>query len=228
MEHIKIKDWSVGDRPREKLSLSGPGSLSVAELIAILLRTGTAKSTALDLSRQVLAYADNNLIELARLSVSDLSKIKGLGPVKATTLVAALELGRRRNESEGKIKTPISCSQDAVKMVQHKLSDLHHEEFCVILMNKANRVIDIKTISQGGLSGTVVDPKVIFREALQVRACAMILCHNHPSGNPKPSEADLQLTRKIKEAGKNLEISVLDHVIIAGSTFYSFADEGII
>lgn len=226
MEHLNIKEWALEDRPREKLVKYGKSSLSTAELIAILLRTGTAKSTALDLSRQVLAFANNDLSSLCRLTISDLSKIKGLGPVKAITLVAALELGRRRREEETPMKSQITCSKDAVDMLQPHLADLNHEEFWIILLNKANRLINKKAISTGGMTGTVVDPKIIFREALEARACAIILGHNHPSGNNKPSEADIQLTKKLREAGKNLEISVLDHVIIAGSTFYSFADEG--
>lgn len=226
MEHLNIKEWALEDRPREKLVKYGKSSLSTAELIAILLRTGTAKSTALDLSRQVLAFANNDLSSLCRLTISDLSKIKGLGPVKAITLVAALELGRRRREEETPMKSQITCSKDAVDMLQPHLADLNHEEFWIILLNKANRLINKKVVSTGGMTGTVVDPKIIFREALEARACAIILGHNHPSGNNKPSEADIQLTKKLREAGKNLEISVLDHVIIAGSTFYSFADEG--
>lgn len=226
MEHLNIKEWAIEDRPREKLVKYGKSSLSTAELIAILLRTGTAKSTALDLSRQVLAFANNDLSSLCRLTISDLSKIKGLGPVKAITLVAALELGRRRREEETPMKSQITCSKDAVDMLQPHLADLNHEEFWIILLNKANRLINKKVVSTGGMTGTVVDPKIIFREALEARACAIILGHNHPSGNNKPSEADIQLTKKLREAGKNLEISVLDHVIIAGSTFYSFADEG--
>lgn len=226
MEHLNIKEWAKEDRPREKLVKYGKSSLSTAELIAILLRTGTAKSTALDLSRQVLAFANNDLSSLCRLTISDLSKIKGLGPVKAITLVAALELGRRRREEETPMKSQITSSKDAVDMLQPHLADLNHEEFWIILLNKANRLINKKAISTGGMTGTVVDPKIIFREALEARACSIILGHNHPSGNNKPSEADIQLTKKLQEAGKNLEISVLDHVIIAGSTFYSFADEG--
>ena len=226
MEHLNIKEWAKEDRPREKLVKYGKSSLSTAELIAILLRTGTAKSTALDLSRQVLAFANNDLSSLCRLTISDLSKIKGLGPVKAITLVAALELGRRRREEETPMKSQITCSKDAVDMLQPHLADLNHEEFWIILLNKANRLINKKAISTGGMTGTVVDPKIIFREALEARACSIILGHNHPSGNNKPSEADIQLTKKLQEAGKNLEISVLDHVTIAGSTFYSFADEG--
>jgi len=228
IEHLNIKDWALEDRPREKLMKLGKQSLSTAELIAILLRTGTRKSTALDLSRQVLGASNNDLSQLSRLTINDLSKIKGLGPVKAITLVAALELGRRRREEETPKKSQISCSKDAVDILQPHLADLNHEEFWIILLNKANRLIDKKSISSGGMTGTVVDPKIIFREALESRACAIILGHNHPSGNTKPSEADIQLTKKLKEAGKNLEISVLDHVIIAGSSFYSFADEGML
>ena len=228
MDHLNIKKWAESDRPREKLVKYGKESLSIAELLAILLRTGTSKTTALDLSRQVLSNSENDLTQLARLSVSDISKIKGLGPVKAITIVAALELGRRRREEETTQKSQISSSKDAADILQPILEDLNHEEFWIILLNKANRLIDKKVISSGGMSATVVDPKIIFRVALENRACSIILGHNHPSGNTKPSESDIQLTKKLKEAGKNLEISVLDHIIIAGSSFYSFADEGLL
>ncbi len=228
MDHLNIKKWAEADRPREKLVKYGKESLSIAELLAILLRTGTSKTTALDLSRQVLSNSENDLTQLARLSVSDLSKIKGLGPVKAITIVAALELGRRRREEETTQKSQISSSKAAADILQPILEDLDHEEFWIILLNKANRLIDKKVISSGGMSATVVDPKIIFRVALENRACSIILGHNHPSGNTKPSESDIQLTKKLKEAGKNLEISVLDHIIIAGSSFYSFADEGLL
>lgn len=226
MPKQSIKEWAENDRPREKLQKWGAASLSDAELIAILFRNGTSTSTALDLAREVLTTNQNDLQEIARRGVSNLSSVAGVGPVKAITLQAALELGRRCRLSETKKKDKIGNSSDAVQLLSPILRDLPHEEFWIILLNRANAVMDIRPISKGGVSGTVVDPKMIFNEALQQKASGIILSHNHPSANPNPSESDIQLTRKVKEGGKLLEIMILDHIIIAGSTFYSFADEG--
>ncbi|MBL7924889.1 MAG: DNA repair protein RadC [Bacteroidia bacterium] len=226
MKTSKIKEWSPADRPREKLLQSGPSALGEAELLAILLRNGTREHTAIDLARLLLASCNHDLQELARAGQSQLSGIKGVGQVKALTVVAALELGRRCRLAEAKQKERIGCSLDAVHLLDPVLRDLPHEEFWIILLNRANAVMDLRPISKGGISGTVVDPKMIFHEALHIRASGIILGHNHPSANPKPSESDVQLTKKLKEGGKLLEISVLDHIIIAGSSFYSFADEG--
>lgn len=228
MDHIKISEWAQSDRPREKLLNSGSASLSEAELIAILLRSGTREMTALDLARNVLSGHQNDLSILSRVSVKDLSKFKGLGPVKAITILAALELGKRRREAIQKDKPSVTCSNDAVELIRPHLADLNHEEFWILLLNRANKVTDKKMISKGGVSGTVVDPKIIFRYALEGRASAIVLSHNHPSGNLKPSDSDIQLTKKLKDAGKSLEISVLDHIIIAGESYYSFADEGML
>lgn len=206
----------------------GSSALSDAELIAILIRNGTADLTAIDLARQVLLTCNNDLLEIAKKGFQELSKTKGIGPVKAITLVAAVELGRRCRSKAARKKDTISCSRDAVNMLEPHLSDLAHEEFWIILLNRANLVMDIRPISKGGVSGTVVDPKMIFHEALQIRASGIILSHNHPSSNPKPSESDIQLTRKLKDGGKLLEIAILDHIIIAGASFYSFADEGML
>ncbi len=228
MNHLPIKAWSEDDRPREKLLRQGKEQLSDAELIAILLRNGTREKTAIELARQLLLLADNNLYDFGRIDIDRLSEVKGIGKVKAITLVAALELGRRRATSLMPQRKQITCSNDAAEEYLHKLSDLPHEEFWILLLNRANKIIDSRQISRGGLTGTVVDPKLIFKEALAAQACAIVLCHNHPSGNAKPSEADIQLTKKLKEGGKNLEIAVLDHVIIAGNGYYSFADEGLL
>ncbi|CAN5491507.1 DNA repair protein RadC [soil metagenome] len=228
MQHLNIKAWAEEDRPREKLILKGPSNLSDAELIAILIRNGTKEHTALDLARQLTTIVNNDLYTLGRQSVSDLAKIKGIGQVKAITLVAALELGRRRRSTEAVTQKLVTGSQDVIQVIQPILADLYHEEFWIILLNRANKIIGKKMISSGGMAGTVVDPRIIFREALDQRASGIILCHNHPSGNPKPSEADIQLTKKIKDAGQHLEITVLDHLIIAGTSFYSFADEGVL
>jgi DNA repair protein RadC len=224
---LNIKSWSPEDRPREKLILKGKSALSDAELIAILLGSGTTTMSAVDLAKKVLQPADNNLHELARLTVKDLTKIKGIGPAKALTIVAALELGRRRKELESNEKGKITGSRDAYDLLKADLLDIAHEEFWVLLLNRANRVIRKSQISQGGVAGTVADPKIIFKLALDDLASGVILAHNHPSGNLTASQADLDLTKKLKEAGKLLDIQVLDHIIVAGQKYFSFADEGI-
>ena len=228
MESLSIKAWAEGDRPREKLILNGRHTLSDAELIAILIRTGVKNITAVDVAKQILYHCNNNLSELSRLNVKDLARFKGIGTVKAVSIVAALELGRRRRESEAIKKEMISSSTDIVELVQPQLADLPHEEFWLILLNRANHIITKIILSKGGISGTVVDPRLVFKAAIEHQASGIILCHNHPSGNPKPSNEDVVLTKKLRDAGKNLDISILDHIIIAGSTFYSFADEGVI
>ena len=228
MEMLTIKSWAEGDRPREKLLLNGRHTLSDAELIAILIRTGIKNQSAVELAKQILHQCNNNLSELSRLNVKELARFKGMGNVKAITVIAALELGRRRRESEAVKKEAISSSNDIVGLMQPQLADLVHEEFWLILLNRANHVITRLAISKGGISGTVVDPRLVFKAAIEHHASGIILCHNHPSGNVKPSSEDINLTKKLRDAGKNLEINVLDHIIIAGASFYSFADEGII
>lgn len=227
-KQLKIKSWSAEDRPREKLVLKGPSSLSHAELVAILIGSGTASSSAVEVAKKILHRAENNLHELARLSVNDLMKVKGVGQAKAVTIVAALELGRRRKESDEEEKPRINGSKDAFEHVKADLMDLPHEEFWVILLNRANRIVKKKRVSEGGVSGTVADPKVIFKLALEELASGVIVVHNHPSGNLTASQSDIDLTRKLKEAGKFLEIQLLDHLIIAGQKYFSFADEGIL
>ncbi len=225
---MNIKSWSPEDRPREKLLLKGTSALSDAELIAILLGSGTAKLSAVDVAKKVLLHVDNNLDSLAKLSVKDLMKAKGIGEAKAVTIVAALELGRRRKDQSPEEKPKMESSKTAFELIKGDLMDLPHEEFWVLLLNRANRVIRKKRISEGGVSGTVADQKIIFKLALEELASAVILVHNHPSGNLKPSESDISLTKKIKEAGKLLEISLFDHLIIAHDRYFSFADEGLI
>lgn len=228
MSNLSIKSWSENDRPREKLMLLGKDALSDAELLSILIRTGTATQNALEVARSVLILGNNNLADLSRLTIEDLSKVNGLGKVKAITIIAALELGRRRRTAESSNIQKIKASIDAVEIFRPHLADLSHEEFWILLLNRANNVIGKKNVSRGGLSGTLVDPKIIFKESIESRASGIILCHNHPSGNNRPSDADIRLTQKIKEGGRHLEISILDHIIIAGSSFYSFADEGLL
>lgn len=226
--YLNIKNWSPEDRPREKLILKGKAALSDAELIAILLGSGTTTLSAVDLAKNVLQTTGHNLNELARLTVKDLTRIKGIGEAKALTIVAALELGRRRKETEGVERPKITCSRDVYELLKPDLLDIPHEEFWVLLLNRANRVTKKQQISQGGVAGTVADPKIIFKLALEELASGIILAHNHPSGNLSASQADISLTRKLKEAGTLLEIQVLDHLIVAGQKYLSFADEGLL
>jgi DNA repair protein RadC len=225
---LTIKSWSPEDRPREKLILKGKAALSDAELVAILLGSGTAALSAVDLAKKVLQAVENNLHDLARMTVKDLIKTKGIGEVKALTIVAALELGRRRKELDANERPKITGSKDVYDVIKADLLDIPHEEFWILLLNRANRVIRKSQISQGGIAGTVADPKIIFKLALDDLASGIILAHNHPSGNLTASQADLDLTKKLKEAGKLLDIQVLDHLIVAGQKYFSFADEGLI
>jgi DNA repair protein RadC len=225
---LNIKSWSPEDRPREKLVLKGTSALSDAELVAILIGSGTPKLSAVELSKKILLQGNNNLNELARLSVRDLMKIKGIGEAKAITIVAALELGRRRKEQDPEEKPKITSSKDAFDLLKGDMMDLPKEEFWVLLLNRANRVTKKKRVSEGGVSGTVADPKIIFKMALEELASGVIVAHNHPSGNLQASQSDLDLTKKLKEAGKFLEIQLLDHIIIANQKYLSFADEGMI
>jgi DNA repair protein RadC len=222
-----IRSWAEDDRPREKLLMKGKSALSDAELIAILIGSGSAEETAVDLSKRILQSLNNQLSELAKLTVKDLIKFKGIGEAKAISIIAALELGRRRKDSEPEKRIKITDSQTAFDTIYAHLGDLNHEEFWVIFLNRANQVIGKQNVSKGGVSGTVVDPKVVFKMAVQFPASAIILAHNHPSGNLKPSQADHQLTRKLKEAGKALDIPVLDHLIIGDHNYFSFVDEGV-
>lgn len=221
----EIRQWTDVDRPREKFLQLGLSSLSVSELIAILIRTGSKTKNAVELSQELLACCNNNLAELSRMSIRELSKVKGLGSVKAISILAALELGRRRREFEisgDKIKS----SSDVAAHMQPHLADLAHEEFWVLLLNRANKIIAKKKISMGGTSGTVVDPKIIFKEAVQVSCSNLIAVHNHPSGTNEPSQADKDLTQKLKKGAEQLDMQLIDHIIIAGNNYYSFADEG--
>ncbi|MEZ0487671.1 RadC family protein [Fibrella aquatica] len=223
-----IKSWAEEDRPREKLMLKGIAALSDAELIAILINSGTAELSAVDVARKVLEGVGNNLHELARRSVKDLSKFRGIGEARAISIVAALELGRRRREQAPPERHRITCSRDAYEEVRPYLTDKSHEEFWILLLNRANEVLRPVQISAGKLSGTVADPRMIFKVGVEYLASGIILAHNHPSGNLTPSQADKDLTRKLKEAGRFLDIPVLDHLIVTDRTYLSFADEGIL
>lgn len=224
---LHIKNWSSQDRPREKLLLKGSSTLSDAELIAILIGSGTATFSAVEVARKILGSVDNNLNDLARLSAKDLQKVKGIGQAKAITILAAIELGRRKDKGQDE-KARIGGSRDAFHQLGTDLSDLTHEEFWVLLLNRANRVIKKKRVSEGGVSGTVVDPKIIFKMAVEELSSGIVVAHNHPSGNLTASQSDIDLTKKLKEAGRVLEIQLLDHLIIAGQKYFSFADEGMI
>lgn len=226
MEYTPINQWNEDDRPREKLIHKGRQALSDSELIAILLGSGTRNESAVELARKILALCRNNLNELASLSLKDLMKIKGIGEAKAITIAAALELGRRRKETEWHEKPQIQSSKDAYDQLWPHMADLDHEQFWVLLLNRANKVLSAKKVSQGGMTGTVADPKLIFKTAIENDACYIILSHNHPSGNLRPSQSDIDLTKKLREAGKLMEIQVLDHIIVAAGKYYSFADEG--
>jgi len=227
-ERITIKLWAEEDRPREKLSMQGRRSLSDAELLAILIGSGSQTESAVELSKRILYSCGKDLNQLARLSIVDLSKFKGIGEAKAISIIAALELGRRRKENVSTELVKIGTSIDAYEVISSEFKDLNHEEFWIILLNRANRVTSKHLISKGGQAGTIADPKIIFNIALENHAASIILAHNHPSGNLKPSHSDLDLTRKLKSAGQFLDLPVLDHLIIADHGFLSFADEGIL
>jgi len=221
-----IKEWAVEDRPREKMMAKGMRSLSEAELVAILIRSGNLDESAVEVARRLLASVNNNLNELGKKSVNDLKKFKGIGEVKAITIMSALELGRRRRESEPDEKLKVVTSSDVAQIFKPLLGDLPHEEFWILLLNRNNLYIDKLMVSQGGLTGTIIDVRVILRMALENKACSIILCHNHPSGNLDPSEADKDITKKISEAGRQMDIPVLDHLIIGNDHYFSFADKG--
>lgn len=205
--------------------LKGIQSLSDSELLALLIGSGTRTSSAVDLARQVLRLADDNLEKLGKYGVSDLKKLKGIGEARAVSIVAALELGRRRSAADLPDGVKIGGSQDVFGLMGPLLADLPHEEFWILLLNRANKVIEKRRISQGGITGTVTDVRMILKMALDSLATSMILCHNHPSGNIQPSEADLSITRRIRESASLMDITVLDHIIVAGKAYYSLADE---
>ncbi len=223
-----IKNWAVKDRPREKLLANGIDSLSDAELIAILIGSGNTEESAVELSRRILQVVDNNLNELGKLSINDLRKNKGIGEAKAISIIAALELGKRRKQSDILNKRMIKNSEDVAILFQSKLGDLPHEEFWILLLNRSNKIIHKEKISQGGISGTVTDSRIILKSAIEKLASSIILCHNHPSGNIKPSKEDINITKKISDASKLVDIPVIDHVIVTDRGYYSFADEGMI
>lgn len=225
---LPITSWAEDDRPREKLMAKGRQSLSNAELLAILISTGTRNESAVRLSRRILDSVDNNLNELGKCTIAELMKFKGIGEAKAITIAAALELGRRRQATASLERPVIKSSRDAYSLVAPLISDMPHEEFWMLLLNKGNKVLGKEQLSVGGTDATVVDVKIVFRKAIEGSASAIIVCHNHPSGTLRPSQADLDITKKLKISGDTIGIQVLDHLIIGDGDYYSFADEGMI
>ncbi len=223
---LSITHWAEDDRPREKLARKGKSALSNAELIAILIGSGSRNESAVDLAKRILAFTNNDLNTLARMSVKELCQFKGMGEAKAITILAALELGARKQQALALTRNEITDSRSLYDILKPQMADLPHEEFWVIYMNKANKILAIESVSKGGVAGTVADVKIIFKKAIELLASSIILAHNHPSGNLKPSGADVSLTKKMHETGKIMEIDVLDHIIVAETGYYSFADEG--
>lgn len=225
---FSIKQWAEADRPREKLLQKGKQSLSDAELLAILIASGNREESAVQLSQRILLDSENKLNNLGRLSVKQLTRFKGIGEAKAITIVAALELGRRRRSESASEKKKITSSDVAYEIMQPIIGDLNHEEFWILYLNNSNRVLQKLQLSKGGITGTLVDVRIAFKNALESGATSIILAHNHPSGTLKPSQADIKLTKKLKIAGESLDIKVLDHLIITQNNYFSFANEGIL
>lgn len=224
---LNIKDWAEEDRPREKMLLKGVSALSDAELLGILIGSGNKSETAVELSQRILHSVSNNLNTLGKLEIRDLIKdFKGIGEAKAITIVAALELGKRRKLSEALVSPQITSSKDVYDIFHPILADLKHEEVWVLFLNRANKVVENIQISKGGLTATVVDIRLIMKEGIQSLASAMVLCHNHPSGNTQPSDDDDQITKRLKEAGHIMDIRLLDHIIVCDNSYYSYMDTG--
>ena len=226
--NLSIKSWAEEDRPREKLSAQGRRSLTDAELIAIMIGSGSRNETAVELSKRILHHYDNDLNKLGKASIAELSNFKGIGEAKAISIIAALEIGRRRNDFETTAPDTVGSSRDAYNIMRRHLVDLYQEEFWILLMGRSQKVLGKELISRGGLSDVLVDPKIVYSIALRYMATGIILIHNHPSGNLKPSSGDIAITKRLSEAGKLLEIQVLDHLIITDKSYFSFADEGVI
>ena len=227
-KNLTIKEWAEDDRPREKMIGKGVAALSDAELMAILIGSGTKNDSAVSISQRILNGANNNLNELGRYSLKDFTRTKGIGVAKGVTIMAALELGRRRKISEAINRKQIASSNSVIEVFQPLLADLPHEEFWVLLLNRSNKIIDKVRISEGGFTATVVDVRKIMHAAIVNHAISLILCHNHPSGNNSPSDEDIQITKKIKQAAGTLDINLLDHVIVTNQKCYSFADNSIL
>ena len=225
-EKKSIKEWAPDDQPREKMMAKGKAALSNAELLAILLRTGKEGQSAVDVARSLLDSADNNLITLSNLSLDELMQHKGIGEAKAITIMAALELGKRRRGAEANLPAEVKDSKDSYERFLPFIDDIRQEHFLVMYLNQSNHALKVECISNGGTTHVIADPKIIFKNALNLNATCIILGHNHPSGNPRPSEDDRQLTKKLVAAGKLLDITVIDHIIIGNERYYSFRDHG--
>lgn len=223
-----IKSWAEDDRPREKLLSKGPSSLSDAELLAILIGSGTREKSAVDLARELLTLSNNNLNKLGKIGLVELQQVKGIGEARAITIAATMELGRRRQMEAALDQPKIDSAKAAAALLFPLLQDLNHEMFCVLYLNNANRLIKHEMISSGGLTATIVDVRMVLKNALLCQAAGLIVAHNHPSGNNKPSESDKTLTKKIAESAKLMDINLLDHIIIAGKAYVSFADSGLL
>ncbi len=225
--NFPITNWSEDDKPREKLMLKGKSVLTDAELIAILIGSGSRNESAVDLSKRILASVDNNLNALGKLSISQLMNFKGIGEAKAISIIAAMELGRRRRGEETIDLKKITSSKAVFEVMQPIIGELSHEEFWVLFLNNSNKILFKTQLSKGGMTGTIVDVRMVFKIALEQNATSIILTHNHPSGKLQASDADIQITKKIKIAGQQLDIPVLDHIIITETGYFSFVDEGI-
>ena len=223
-----IKNWAIDDRPREKLAAKGAWSLSDSELLAILINNGNKEKSAVELAKEILRLGNNNLNELGKLTLSNFQTVKGIGQAKGITIAAALELGRRRAAASALEKVVIRSSTEIAQFIRAQIKDFSYEVFGVLFLNKANKINHFELISRGGITGTVADPRIILKKALEKDATSIVLCHNHPSGNLRPSRADEDLTHKIKEAAKFMDIKVLDHIIVSEEGYYSFADEGVL
>ncbi|MFC4095018.1 RadC family protein [Euzebyella saccharophila] len=225
---FSIKNWSDDDKPREKLVQKGRSVLSDAELIAILIGSGSRNESAVELSKRILASVENNLNELGKLSIKQLMSFKGIGEAKAVTIAAALEIGRRRRGEEALVVSKITCSRDAYEILQPLIGELEHEEFWILYLNNSNKVLHKAQLSKGGLTGTLVDVRIVMKQALELGAVGLILAHNHPSGTLRPSTQDKNITQKLKRAAEALDVKVLDHIIVTQRDYYSFADETIL
>ncbi len=227
-KYFSIKNWKEDDRPREKLLFKGKNALSDAELIAILIGSGNKQENAVELAKRILLRTNNNLNELAKLSVNDLIQFKGIGEAKAIAIITALELGRRRRLEEALLRPKITSSKKVFDIMQPIIGELNHEEFWILYLNNSNKIIYKNQLSSGGITSTLVDVRILFKKALELSSVAIILCHNHPSGSLKPSKSDLDLTKKIQEGGKSLDIKILDHLLITEKAYFSFADSNLI
>jgi len=227
-ESSPIKSWPIDDRPREKMQAKGAAALSNSELLAILINNGNKEKSAVQIAKDILLVGHNNLDELGKLSLKDLQKIKGIGVAKAITIAAAMELGRRRMSSDFLNKSIVRSSGEIANYLKTVLKDHPHEVFAVLFLNRANKILHFEIVSSGGLTGTVADPRIILKKALETGATSLVLSHNHPSGSLKPSRADEELTQKIRQAAMYLDIKVLDHIIVSDEGYFSFADEGLL